>query len=291
MAMERQNSWGKLVALYMFLGGTGAGIYTASFILNITGGIKQLAVTGMVLGPIAVIIGLLCLLVEAGSPLQSVRLFRGLPTSWMSRGSLIQILFILFGLVSALPGFWSSEWMSSGIAITLGSIALFLALALAAYHGAAMTESKRIPLWSSSVMPLLSFFTALCTGLGLLLLVSIAFDGTEVIKTVSLLAPIGAGFVVGELIAVWSLMGASPNETYTESVKRIKTPMVAATICLLLSLVLLGLVIAASNVFSYAFPISGVLLLVAGFIVRYSVLRGGYYIPLRVPGTIFQFSV
>jgi formate-dependent nitrite reductase membrane component NrfD len=68
MAMEKQTSWGRLVALYMFLGQTGAGIYAAGFILGLRSDLKQLAVTGMVLGPVLVIIGLICLLLEAGSP-------------------------------------------------------------------------------------------------------------------------------------------------------------------------------------------------------------------------------
>ncbi|MFC2071155.1 NrfD/PsrC family molybdoenzyme membrane anchor subunit [Chloroflexota bacterium] len=283
--MERQTSWGWLVALYMFLGGTGAGIYTAGFILGFTGSIKQLAFTGMVLGPVLVIVGLICLLIEAGSPLQSYRLFKGLPTSWMSRGGLIQILFIIFGFGYALPGYRFSGWLNSGTGLILGSIALVLALALATYHGIVLTESRRIPLWSSSVMPLLSFFTALCAGLGLLLLISTGYDGVQVAMTKIILGISGIAFVIGELIAIWSVVVTSSNSIYIQSVRRIRTPMIMATICLLLALALLVvMMIEGANIFVFSLPISGVLLLVGSFITRYSILKGGYYIPLRVPG-------
>ena len=283
MEMERQSSWGRLVALYMFLGGTGAGIYTAGFILGFTSDLKQLAVTGMVLGPIAVILGLICRLLEAGSPLQSYRLFQGLPTSWMSRGGLTQILFVVFGLGYALPGFWLSGWLSSGAGMTLGSIALVLALALATYHGIVLTESKRIPLWSSSVLPLLSFFTSLCTGLGLLLLISMAYSDAQVAKVAGILGIAGIAFVVGELISVWSLMTTRSSAIYMESIRRLKTPIIVSVICLFLAFLLLLSLVISGVTYLWSSPISGVLLLAGGFIIRYSILKGGYYIPLRIP--------
>jgi len=283
MAMERQTSWGVLIALYMFLGGIGAGIYTAGFIIGFTSDLKQLAVTGMLLGPIAVILGLICLLVEAGSPLHFYRLFQGLSTSWMSRGGLIQILFIVLGLGYVLPGFWLPGWLSSIAGMTLGSIALVLALALAAYHGIALTESKRIPLWSSSAMPLLFFFTSLCSGLGLFLLISMAYGSTQVVKAAGILGIAGAAFVVGALVSVWSLLSTHSSSIYVESIRKLRTPVIVSSICLFIAfLFLLGLAI-SGVAYLWSSPLSGVLLLAAGFIIRYSVLKGGYYLPLRIP--------
>jgi len=285
MAMERQTSWGGVVALYMFLGGTGAGIYTASFMLGFISDLKWLAVTGMALGTILVILGLICLLLEAGAPLQSYRLFKGLSTSWMSRGVLIQILFIISGLGYVLPGFWLSGWLSSGIA--LGSIALVLALAIATYHGMVLTEYRSIPLWSSSVLPLLSLFTALCTGLGLLLVISPAYVGlygsTEVVKAANILGIMAIASIVGKLISLWSLMNTRSSAIYMESIRRLRTPIIASVICLFLALLLLLSLVISGVTYLWSSPISGVLLLAGGFITRYSILKGGYYIPLRVP--------
>ncbi len=281
--MEKQCSWGVKVALYMFLGGIGAGIYTTSFILGFVYGFKQLTVTGLILGPIAVILGLILLLLEAGSPLQSYRLLQGLRTSWMSRGGLMQFLFVLFGFGYVLPEFWIAGWLNSGAGIIIGSIAVILALALATYHGIVLNESKRIPLWSSSALPLLSFFTALYTGLGLLFLISPAYDSAQVVKVVNILAIVAAVLIVGELITIWFFTRATSNIIYTESIRRLRAPIIATTVCQILVLLFLGVTIAKTALFIWSLPVSGVLLLISGFTIRYSILKGGYYLPLRVP--------
>lgn len=288
MAVERQTSWGGLVALDMFLGGMGAGAFTVGFILALLGEMKWLAVTGIALGPILVILGLICLLLEVRSPLKSYRLFSGLSTSWMSRGGLIQILFIILSLGYALPSFWLSGWLDSAAGIALGSVALVLVLAIAAYHGMILGEAVAIPLWSSSVLPLLSFFIALCTGLGLLLLVSPAYVGlygsTEVVDAMGILGILGIAFIVGELISIWSLIGLRPNATYVESIRRLRMPIIAVAVCFILALFLLSLSLGIGEVTHSIWTslISGALLLAGGFTIRYSILKAGYYAPLQI---------
>ncbi len=41
MALERQTSWGRLIAFAIFLEGTGAGVFSVSFVLGFIGGLKQ----------------------------------------------------------------------------------------------------------------------------------------------------------------------------------------------------------------------------------------------------------
>jgi len=288
MASERQTSWGGLVALDMFLGGMGAGAFTVGFILALLGEMKWLAVTGIALGPILVILGLLCLFLEVQSPWKSYRLFSGLSTSWLSRGGLIQILFIILGLGYALPSFWLSGWLDSGAAIALGSVALVLALAIIAYHGMILSEARAIPLWSSSVLPVLSFFTALCTGLGLLLLISPAYVGlygsTEVVDAMGILGILGIAFIIAELITLWSFISLRPNATYVASIRRLRMPIVAVVVCFILALFLLSLGLGIGEVTHSVWTslISGVLLLAGGFTIRYSILKAGYYAPLHI---------
>jgi formate-dependent nitrite reductase membrane component NrfD len=288
MALERQTSWGSLVAFDMFLGGMGAGAFTVGFILALIGEMKWLAVTGVVLGPVLVILGLICLLLEVKLPLRSYRLLSGLSTSWMSRGGLMQILYILLSLGYALPSLWLSGWLDSGAGIAIGSLALVLALAIMAYHGMILSEARAIPLWSSSVLPVLSFFTALCTGLGLLLLVSPAYVGlygdTEVVNAMGILGILGIAFIIGELITIWSFISLQPNATYVASIRSIRTPIIADVICLISALFLLslGVGIGEETPFIWTSLISGALLLAGGFIIRYSILRAGYYVPLQI---------
>ena len=288
MTLERQTSWGSLVALDMFLGGIGAGAFTVGFILALLGEMKWLAATGVALGPIFIILGLICLLLEVRSPSKSYRLFSGLSTSWMSRGGLIQILFIILGLGYALPSFWLSGWLDSGTGIALGSVALVLALAIAVYHGMILSEAGAIPFWSSSVLPVLSFFIALSTGVGLLLLLSPAYVGlygsTEVVKAMGILGILGIALIIGQLITIWSLVSLRPNATYVESIRRLRAPIIADVVCLILALFLLslGLGIGEATHFIWTSLISGTLLLAGGFTIRYSILKAGYYAPLQI---------
>ena len=288
MTLERQNAWGTLAALDMFLGGIGAGAFAVGFMLRLLGEMEWLAVTGMVLGPVFVAIGMIFLLLEAGSPLKSYRLFQGLATSWMSRGGLIQILFVIFGLGYTLPGFWLPEWLVSGGGIAVGSVALVLALAIAAYHGMIMSQARAIPLWSSSVLPLLSFFTALCTGLGLLLSISPAYTGlygnTEVVSSMGILGIVGIALIIGKLITTWYLVSLNINDTYVASVRSMRAAIIADVVCLILALFLLsfGLAVGEETYFMWTSLISGTLLLAGGFIIRYSILRAGYYAPIQI---------
>jgi formate-dependent nitrite reductase membrane component NrfD len=288
MTLERQNSWGVLAALDMFLGGIGAGAFAVGFMLRLLGEMEWLAVTGMVLGPVFVATGMIFLLLEAGSSLKSYRLLQGLSTSWMSRGGLIQILFIIFGLGYALPGFWLPEWLGSGGGIAVGSVALVLALAIAAYHGMIMSQARAIPLWSSSVLPLLSFFTALCTGLGILLSISPAYTGlystNEVVVSMGKLGIAGIALIIGKLITTWYLVSSSPNDTYVASIRSMRAAIIADVVCLILALFLLsfGLAIGEETFFMWTSLVSGALLLAGGFIIRYSILRAGYYAPIQI---------
>jgi formate-dependent nitrite reductase membrane component NrfD len=284
MAIERQTSWGRLVALAMFLGGTGAGIYVAGFIMGFISGLSLLVVTSMVLGPVLVIAGLICLLMHSGTPLQAYRLFKGLSKSWMSRGGLLELLFIVLGFGYTLPGLWFTGWLNSIAGIILGSITLVLALVIAAYHGVLLAANKGIPFWSSSVMPLLSFIIALSTGLGLLLLLSPVFggfySGKEMIQTINIVVGGGVVLICGQLLGLWSLMSTASRAKTTGL---LRTSIFASVSCV--SVALLLLLVQWTKVIDsvWTFPVSGLLLLAGGFIIRDLMLRGGYYVPLKVP--------
>jgi formate-dependent nitrite reductase membrane component NrfD len=288
MDLERQNAWGTLAVLDMYLGGAGAGAFAVGFMLNLLGDMRLLALAGSLGGPLLVIAGTVMLLIEAGSPLKAYRLFTGLTTSWMSRGGLINALFIIFGLAYALPGLWTTEWLNSGAGAVIGSVAFVLALVTAAYHGMIMSQARGIPLWSSSVLPVLSFITALGTGSGLVLAVAPVFfgryDAVMVESTLAALAVTGMSLATGGLITLWYLASQHPNATYVASVRRIRIAIMIDVACLLLAMLLLAQGLTTGEDVSYAWiaPISGVALLVGGFVIRYSILKAGYYTPMRV---------
>lgn len=288
MAVERQTVWGKLIILDLFFGGIGAGIFPICFMLSVLGRMREIATIGALLGPTFVILGLNFLLLELGTPSKTYWVLSGLPTSWMSRGVLIQTLYIIFGLGYAIPAFWLSWWLESGFGLAAGAIALLLALVTAVYHGLLLSVARAIPLWSSSGLPSVFFFTSLCTGLGLMLLISLAYTGvypaTEVLRTFTILGVAGVVFIVSGLITTWSLLSLRQSATYTKSIKVLKVPVIAAIICLIIALILLGSGLRIGEVIHVVWisGASGLLLLAGGFIIRYSIIVAGCYYPLHL---------
>lgn len=286
--LQRQASWGSLVAFAMFFGGAGAGAYATGFILMFISGVKWLGITGMMWGSIFVMVGLVFLGIHSRSPLKAFRIFAGLSESWMSRGGLIEILFITLALGYVLPGFWITGWLGSGIGLLIGGVALILALVVATYHGILLTEAIGVPLWTSSVMPLLSLFMALITGVGLLLMIAPGLrdlhSSEEMTRGLEALSIMGMACIIGELIGVWSLMSIRSREAYEESIKTLKTPVTVSIVCLVSALVLLlDLCIGATGSMMWVASASGVLLLAGGFMIRYAILKAGYYRQLQVP--------
>lgn len=289
MAIQRQTTWGGKVILDMFLGGIGAGVFAVSFLLIFLGGITKVAHIGILIGPVLMIAGLFFLILELGSPMNMLRIFSGLSSSWMSRGALVQTLFIILGLAYAIPAFWSDSWLSTSSGLTIGTIAFILALVTAIYHGLFLSKAKGIVLWSSPVLPLATTLTALCTGIGLMLLVLLAYQGsypkTELLITFKFLGYTGAAFIVGELVLLWSLLSLQPNVTYNESIRKIGVHIAITTACLLFSLALLisGLLIGEVTYISVASILSGILLLASGFIIRFALIRAGHYPSMYQP--------
>ena len=288
MAIQRQTTWGSLVTLDMFFGGIGAGIFPVCFMLFSLNKVGEVALIGMLLGPILVIVGLFFLLAELGSPGQAYRVLTGMSTSWMSRGALLQALYIVFGFGYAIPALLFTGWAESGLGLATGIIALVLALVTAVYHGLFLSKARGIALWSSAVLPLAFFLTALGTGLGLILPILLAYTvfytSMEMVSTLSILGIAGIAIVISQLIIIWSLLSLRPGITYTESVKTMGGLIVASIICLILSLVLLASGLWVREI-SYLMPVSavsGILLLASGFIIRSSIIRAGHYYPLEI---------
>ncbi len=283
------STWGGLVTIDMFLGGMGAGVFAIAFVLILIGGMQEMTLMGALLGPVLVIVGLIFLFLELRSPRNMYRVLTGFSTSWMSRGALLQTLFILFGLIYAVPAFFMPDWFLNTGGTIVGIIAFVLALLTAAYHGVFLSEARGVPVWSSPVLPVASFFTALCSGLGLMLLLFLAFVGSypddEVAAISGLMALAGIVFIIAELIILWSLLSSRYSVTFTESIKTVNGPVLSTIVCLVVSLVILfaGLWVRGAVYMVWTSAVSGLLLLASSYIIRSAIIKAGHYYPLQVP--------
>ena len=90
-----QTEWGWLVAIYLFLGGVGAGAYTIAALNSFLGKtLEPSTAVGLWISFPALLIGSLCLLADLGSPSRAVLAGMKPRTSWIARGFWIISLFM-----------------------------------------------------------------------------------------------------------------------------------------------------------------------------------------------------
>jgi polysulfide reductase chain C len=298
ISVERQQSWGWAVAVYLFMAGMGGGVFLFSFILERMGTYGQVAAIGALLGPVLVFIGTLFLLVDLGSVFKVYRLFSSASTfmtSWMVRGTWILAAFIICALAYSLPSFALFEWLpwagasaSSTFRQAIGVVAALLSILVVVYPGFLLGVLKSIPLWNTPALPLLFFLSGLDNGIAALLAVALLFPGSFALNGFHLL---GAGDVV--LISLLLIvLGAyieivrQAGETAAASIRLLRTPVFVGGVLIAGLLVPLGLLIYGFFV-THAVALrvlSGgisMLLLAGGLLLRYSIIRAGIHTAVR----------
>lgn len=293
--VERQQSWGWAVAVYLFLAGMGGGLFLFSFILDRMGMSGPVATIGALLGPVLVLIGTLFLLVDLGSVFKVYRLFSSASTfmtSWMVRGTWILTAFIVFALAYALPSFTLFEWVPWGQQSTLrhviGIVAALLSIMVVVYPGFLLGVLKSIPLWNTPALPLLFFLSGLDNGIAALLALVLLVPGSFAVSGFHLLA---AGDVVLVcllliVLAAYIEIVRQAGATAAASIRLLRAPLFIGGVLIAGLLIPLGLLIYGFFV-SHAFGlhvlsgITSILLLAGGLLLRYSIIRAGVHTAVR----------
>jgi formate-dependent nitrite reductase membrane component NrfD len=164
---RRQEEWGWLVIVDMFLTGAGSGLFFIGFMVT--------SIRHMLFGIIIVFIGSIVLTVHLMRPLQSWRVFLRPTTSWISRGAIGMLAFLIIGtLYTAFlafgPGMGDYFTLWDAAAPTLlacvgflaGASALFVLL----YPGFLLYSMRSVALWRNALLPILFSISGLLCGLG-----------------------------------------------------------------------------------------------------------------------------
>ena len=157
--------WGWLIAIYLFLGGVGAGAYLTSLAADqgVFGHAPQLKRIGYIISAPVVGSGAGILVLDLGQGLHKPWLLIGLlsnPHSVMSWGTGILSVFICLGLVR---GFLA--WRNKRAPKWLDYAGAMFAVATAVYTGMLLAAVKAIPFWHNYLLPLLFLISALSTGM------------------------------------------------------------------------------------------------------------------------------
>lgn len=194
-----EHHWGWLIAIYLFLGGMGAGSFLMAAVFELSGlryrhKTCPTAMAGAgVSGPL-LLVGTLLLVFDLGAglrePWRIPLMFTNL-SSVMTWGIWILTLFLplcfIYGILEIMhvqPGIlvWIRERLSflpkrlqiipetlpyrkiKRVVCSVGSV---LAICTAVYTGVLLSVVKAIPLWSTPVLPVLFLVSAISTGMGL----------------------------------------------------------------------------------------------------------------------------
>lgn len=293
MTLEFQIEWGWLTATDFFFGGIGAGLFLLALYLDYKK-FKSLAKMSALLGPIFVICGVIALAIELGHPERFILVFSELGTSWISRGSVFNTVFILFGLGYALSGYKAFSWLpwtqETMLGKVIGAIAGISAVLVAMYPGFVLATSTGIPFWVSPMIPLLFITYALVTGTAVSLLLPLlvkvsAEDLPKVIKTQS-----STAFSLSSIAAVLLALSLAIFSKSTEEIAASANALISGwlstnfwglVVVIGLAIPLLTSYYAYStknlNTAKTALLITGLLTLIGGYVLRYVILAAGIY--------------
>lgn len=191
--MDLQSVWGWQPALYLFLGGMGAGAFVTAAILYVRDRARGLVVCAAMWAAVASLVcGLLLLLMELVSPARGLLMWQSFSNfgSWMTYGAWGAFCaIVVFGVSALLATEPFAAWLCAraawyarrekSIRRVLAVAGIVLGLFVAFYTGMLLMAPSTVPFWSTPLLPALFTVSALDTGVALVEVVSVALAKRE----------------------------------------------------------------------------------------------------------------
>lgn len=274
----------------LFLGGIGAGQFVIS-----TWAIKS--VDSALVGVLIVGIGkTVAHLVYLGQPKRFYRLFLRPRTSWVSRGLIFMVVFLVFALAYLAPdiGFGWVPWTSgSTLGQAIWAAAVLSAALVMVYDGFVLASCKSITSWNTALMPPLFFTYAIAGGVAMTYL-TMTITGGEILNQTTLtdLDVILLGTMLA-LLVIYIVNMAASTSTAKEALRRLIATRLAISFIGLA--IVAGLMVPLALTYLHELKIEGAvasillatssLLELAGDLsVRHSILRAGLHTPVFSEG-------
>jgi formate-dependent nitrite reductase membrane component NrfD len=299
---QLQREWGWLIAVYLFLGGVGAGAYTIAAINGFIGeSLERSTAAGLWIALPALLIGTIFLIADLGTPGKAVLAAMKPKTSWIARGTIIISCFMVFSFLHLVLYRFTNVSESDGGKSVMNVIAvagIIFAIGTMAYTGILLGASKGIPFWRSGVVPVVFVISALVTGHFTIMIGMAQFNAGAELTPLKTMALEAAGLVVLEVLAIlFFLQAAYRHPDSRESAERIlrKRSFIVGYFILGLGVPLVLMLIAyrahADTNPSAFFPLlilGSFLGLMGGLILRYAVLVCGALPTLNMAGFEFR---
>lgn len=213
--------WGTIIAMYLFLAGLSAGAFlTSSYVARKYPSATTIRITGRIMSPVLMGIGLLLLIIDAEAGMKNPVAFIYLFTNFnsvMTIGTYFISFFMIAAAYVALMEFLKKDFNKIG-----EYVGIIFAVATAIYTGFLIGVIGAVPLWNTSILPILFVVSALSTGIAATLLVS-GIINKHVIHKVIGLKKIHLTLLISELFLIFTMfiITSSSNEIAAESVSSI----------------------------------------------------------------------
>lgn len=219
-----QLTWSWQPALYLFLGGMGAGAFIMAAVLFLIDNTKHRLVVcvSMWAAFASLAVGLLLLLSELITPLRGMLMWQSFShfTSWMTYGAWGAFGALAVFALSALLGMrgvgnWLADhwkWFKKngvGLRRVLAVVGIALGAFVAVYTGMLLMSGGGTPLWNTPLLPALFTVSAFDTGVALVEIVSVALSKKDPLahKAALLMERIVIVLVVLELVVLAVFLG------------------------------------------------------------------------------------
>ncbi len=271
---EHKPIWDYRVAAYLFLAGVGAGSFAISGIYYfVLGEMMQSAVEiAAWLGLLLVACGTFLLVSDLGQPVRFWRVLFNIKSSVMSFGAWTISIFMLLCFLYIL---WGNT--------TVLGLGILFGMATAAYTGVLLGILKGRPFWNTSLLPVLFLVSAFSTGIAAVHLIAVSMG-----HNLNAFRFLDAGFVMVELLLLFFYLVIMKNSTVEAS--RSADELIKGRFSRLFwgGVITVGLFIPlVLHLLSPRISVlASVLVLIGGYILRYSILRVGNRTLL--PGESFE---
>jgi formate-dependent nitrite reductase membrane component NrfD len=277
-----QTEWvekgGILIVLAFFLGGLAGGLYLVSLLLGFYAGM----VASFVIGAITS----LFYLMHLGKPLRFWMVLLRPQTSWMSRGTIAVMAFLVFVALQLAPTIQVLAWLPWDMnSILLRVLAAASAIVLIAYKGFALAVMNAIPFWNSALTPMVFIVYSVLGGAAMALGMMLSLGGSQASLS-SLVSIVNWFLIIAALVLVmyiWVSYSVSPVVRHSV-MELLKGHMAiffvggAVIVGLAIPLAIAGLGL-VSQVPAGLMIVSVVCQILGVFFVTYSILKAGAYAP------------
>jgi len=202
--------WGMMIAWYLFLAGVSAGAYlTATYVSKKFPFAETIRKTGYFLAAPLLAVGLLLLVFDAEAglkhPLRFIHLLSNFPRSMMTDGTYIISIFLMITLYQGIMVYFKKEvnpWITRlGVVFAIGTMA---------YTGLLIGLVKAVPIWNTSILPVLFTVSAMSTGIAATVFVATIFDRQACYNLLPLKI-IHASLITLELMVIFIMIYVTSN--------------------------------------------------------------------------------